>query len=759
MNLTHVSSVCIRRSCVLLATFVLPCVGLFGADAPGSAGSADQVVRLEEIEVNSGRVSALTQAPTESRLEALQPQSIINLDYVANSVAPTADFATIANIAPSVSNVETNGPGLSESKHLTMRGFDDAQYNVTFDGIPFGDINDFSHHTTSYFPAKLIGRVVVDRGPGTASTIGEATFGGTLAMFSKDPRTVMSFVPTLSYGSWNTELGHFEFNTGLLPALGGASVIASYQRMTTDGYRTNSDMRRDTYYIKYLQPLGANTTLTFLSSYNKIHFSNPGTVTQAQIDTLGRDYGLGSDPTATDYYGYNFQAKQADFEYLGLDSTFGDGWSVSDKLYTYYYNNESREKPKSKTVDGVANMIGSYKVNRFRTYGDYFLLSHDDAQGTLKTGAWIDYSRNPRYLHGLNYTTTGTDAVDLLPATTQFGVVAENPNTAVGAADYNYSYDMVDWLKTFQPFAEYEWRPLAGLTINPGVKYIDFTRDIEAPVNGSKARKPLYFSHSESKTLGYLSANYRVDADWSVYAQAAQGFLAPNLNQFYVDIPSSNTVKPGETMNYQAGTVFKQDRFNASADAYYIDFKNYAYKGPVNSSGDPAYYGVAAGAYYSGVEAEATYSLGSGVSLYGNGSINRAVFKHSKLDVPTVPTSTAALGLVYDQGGFFGSFTEKYVGRWAVYDDLTNPDLPGGGSSRRADSSTYWLGDLSVGYGRNLKRGWLRSFKIRLQVSNLFDQRVQVLESIDSDPAKAYAKDKFNVLPTRNFFLTVSGEF
>ena len=169
---------------------------------------------------------------------------------------PTADYATIANIAPSVVNVETNGPGLSEAKHTTIRGIDDGGYNVTFDGIPFGDYNTFSHHTTSYFPAKLIGRVVVDRGPGTASTIGNATFGGTLALFSKDPRREMTFVPTLSYGSWNTRLGHFEANTGLLTPLKGASAIVSYQRMETDGYRTNSDMQRDTYYFKYLQPVG-----------------------------------------------------------------------------------------------------------------------------------------------------------------------------------------------------------------------------------------------------------------------------------------------------------------------------------------------------------------------------------------------------------------------------------------------------------------------------------------------------------------------
>ncbi len=166
------------------------------ADAakPAAAKTVDdtlneKAIRLEEIEFTEKRTSALTQAPTESRLDVVQPQSVIDISTITNSIAPSADYTMVANIAPSVTTVQANGPGLSEAKNI-LRGFSDGQYNVTYDGIPFSDNNSFSHHSTSYFPAKIIGRMTVDRGPGTASTIGEATFGGTIAMQSKDPRTV-----------------------------------------------------------------------------------------------------------------------------------------------------------------------------------------------------------------------------------------------------------------------------------------------------------------------------------------------------------------------------------------------------------------------------------------------------------------------------------------------------------------------------------------------------------------------------------------
>jgi iron complex outermembrane receptor protein len=746
-----------RRAAALAATGALM-TSLCAMAAGAEQLVAEDGVLLQEVEVTALRdLSALNQAPTESRLDAMQPQSVISIERIANTVVPTADYATIANLAPGVSNVETNGPGLSESKHLTMRGFDDNSYNVTYDGIPFGDQNDWSHHTTSYFPAKLVGKVVVDRGPGTASTIGQATFGGTIAMYSKDPREDMVFVPTLSRGSWDTNLAHFEFNTGRLASINNGSAIMSYQHMTTDGYRTASDMQRDTYYLKYLQPLSENTVVTVLATYNRIHFSNPGTVTQQQIDSLGRNYGLSTIPGATDNKLYNFQDKWADFEYLGVDSHLSEHWELSNRVYSYYYNNESRESPKTKTVSGVIDNIGSYKVNRYRNFGDHFLLTRRDDTGVFKAGFWYDYTRNPRYLYGLNYTTTGNTAVDLLPATNQFAAVAANPVTATGAPDYNYSYDMTEWARTLQAFVDYEWHA-GALTLDGGLKSFRFKRDIEAAVNQTKARKPLYFSHTDSKVLPYLSANYLFTPAWSGYAQVAQGMLSPNLNQFYVDVPDSNTIKPAETMNYQVGTVYKTDRFNADADIYYIDFKNYAYKGPTNSSGDPIYIGVAQGAKYSGAELEATYYVGSGFSLYGNYSMARARFKGSDLDVPTVPKSTMALGFVYDRHGFFSSFTDKFVDSWAVYDTLTNPDAAGGGASRRADSDKYWLAELSLGYSASLRSPLLKSYKLRLQLSNLFDKKVQVLNGIDALPANAYTKDSFNVLPERSYFLTLSGE-
>lgn len=58
---------------------------------------------------------------------------------------------------------------MMENQDTSIRGFQDGYFNVTFDGIRWGDSNDFTHHSTSYFMPQNTGSVVVDRGPGTAA--------------------------------------------------------------------------------------------------------------------------------------------------------------------------------------------------------------------------------------------------------------------------------------------------------------------------------------------------------------------------------------------------------------------------------------------------------------------------------------------------------------------------------------------------------------------------------------------------------------
>lgn len=715
-----------------------------GADAAAANAAVLKAPKqLEEVEVKANTTgSAILQAPTQADLTITQPQSIIGLDWISNHVSPTADYATIAAIAPGVTNVSTAGPGLGESKQMTLRGFNDNQYNVTYDGIPFGDTNDFSHHTSSYFPAKMLGQVLIDRGPGSASTIGEATFGGTVALSSKDPTDTFSFVPTQSFGSYSTSLTHLEVNSGKLDDLGGGRFIASAQYMETDTAKTNGDMSRKTGYIKYVQPIGASTELTFLSNYNTIRFNNPNlsSLTLQQIDQLGRDFGLNEDRTSVNCACYNYQTKQTDLEYLGVRSALLDNWSLDNKVYTYAYDNTSHESPYVGTKASPTNMGGYVKINNYRAWGDTLQVVYADDHGQFRTGGWYEYTNNNRSSIAIDYGRDG--AIDVKPGASTFGTF-----NSKGVYSGPYKYTMKDQLHTGQLYAEYQWYATDGLSITPGVKYFNVSRDIEAPINQT-TKTPLYYSQSWDKTLGYLTANYQFREDWSIYGTVAQGYLTPNLNQFYVPDPTLNNTKPTQTMNYQFGTVYKTDRFNADADVYFINYKNYQFSTTVPGTTEAVYY-LARGAYIKGIEGQATYYVGGGASVFANGSLQDAYFKGSNLDMPNVPERTAAVGVLYEQSGFFASLYDKYSGSQKAYNSSFNPDVASSVTST-IGTGGYWQAAMSVGYGQNLTGSVIKSYKIRLQVDNLFDAHNLVINSVSGNVGSYY------VLPGRSWFASVS---
>ena len=172
---------------IATASLIAGQAALAAEASAAEAGAADQgIAEGSNILVTATRVNEI--APATASLQTTQPQAIISRSFIEDSLPATADFNQIALISPSVSNFGgVNGAGLSESK-AQIRGFQDGEYNVTYDGVPFGDTNDPSHHSNTFFPSNTIETLVVDRGPGNASNLGIATFGGSMNLFSRATR-------------------------------------------------------------------------------------------------------------------------------------------------------------------------------------------------------------------------------------------------------------------------------------------------------------------------------------------------------------------------------------------------------------------------------------------------------------------------------------------------------------------------------------------------------------------------------------------
>jgi iron complex outermembrane receptor protein len=208
------------------AQTAISCILLVGSMSYAHADAiedADQTRAhsLDPVLVTAEALHGPQSAPSQGSLVATQPQSIVGADFIQNNDSPAANYTDIMKFTPSVWTVDPNGPGLMETQATSIRGFQDGQFNVTFDGIPWGDSNDFTHHSTSYFMAQDIGNVVVDRGPGNAGTVGDATFGGTVYVQSSDPKKTQGFTALLSLGSFNTRLYGVRYDTGEVSDWGG----------------------------------------------------------------------------------------------------------------------------------------------------------------------------------------------------------------------------------------------------------------------------------------------------------------------------------------------------------------------------------------------------------------------------------------------------------------------------------------------------------------------------------------------------------
>jgi iron complex outermembrane recepter protein len=712
------------------------------AQAAGDLGAVQSTATSSSSTATTAQnvQTAPHQAPTQASLTATEPQSTISRHYIENSTAPTDNWSDIAAIAPSVQSANPNGPGLMETQGLSIRGFQDGQYNVTFDGIPFGDTNDFTHHSTSFFSQQVLNNVTVDRGPGDASQIGFATFGGTLGMTSRDPSTTPSAALIGSYGSFNTWVAGGEFNTGTLENYGDARLMFGYTDANSNGYLSGASQHRQNAYFKLEKPIGNDTLITLFATYTKLNQNVSYGTTPAEIAQYGWNYGLSSNPASQDYKGYNFDLINTDFEYLGVQTKLGK-WSIDNKLYTYgYYHNgfngydASGATPNGPVpaalggsgyaVYGQNDVPGNVMNNNYRAWGDVLRAQRDIGPGTLELGTWLAYQTNYR----------NNFAAD---ATLNFAYVPNGQN-----------FSMQDQFFTAEPYLQYAWKLPYGLTITPGVKYVSFTRHIESPTNQGSGQ-PIDYSTTFSKVLPSLQIHEQINPNWSAYAQYAQGFLASNLNQLYV--PNAGALQqpaPEQTDNYQIGTTYRTDRLTAGIDLYYINFRNAVTQ--IQNGANP-YYVNAGGAVYKGVEMEGTYYAGLGFSLYGNLTFNSAKQTSTNYWMPFAPKMTAAAGLLYERGPVNGSLITKFIGHQygALNNDPTKPPL---GNS--APLGGYAYTNLAAGYTFKNVGPWVHTVRVGVEVDNLFNRHANIWYLGGSGDSALYY-----TLAGRGVFGTVRAEF
>ena len=702
--------------------------------------------KVQELVVTA-TMPVLSTAPQKTSLTTTEPQTIVTREVIEHFIPQTADYTQIANLSPSVTGgVGQNGPGLSESKS-TLRGFTDGNYNVTYDGIPWGDANGPTHHSTSFFPASTIGAVVVDRGPGTANDIGSATFGGSINLFSPEVSHTMGGSQMFTYGSWNTWQSVTKLNTGDIKQLNDAHILVNLQELGTDGAQTLNKAQETNQMVRGVFPINDKWTLTLFGAWNfiKINTNDNAGATLAQAALYGKDFALNNNPLSPNYAPYNFVTKNTYFHYAKLDGELQENVKFETQPYYYYYQNDTHSTtdatltPADITAGGNANTTlgafptpglknpvknvpgsqgaalngydvpGYIKFNQYWIYGDVTRVDWNFADwGELKPGIWMEHAHTHRYRYDYD-ASLGWQYAD-------YRQKAASASTGV-VVPQNEEYDQASGWSQYQPFVDLVLKPTDRLTITPGFKWVDWRISVSTLAN-QKTRTPLDAEKTFNKDLEYATINYRIWDSWSVYAQYATGILIPDISAFQVSGPTGNQASgpslnqlvPQTSTNYQLGTVFHGTNWTADFDLYKIDFKNKigTVTGPTPlpdgttcASGETCYYNQG-GVTYQGIEGEVTYAFTNWLSGFANGSINDAKDNSTHLQVKQAPKNTYGVGLLFKKGGWTASLIDKYTGeQWGQDNQPSNFHIPG-----------YHQADFSVSYA------WNR-YKVMVQAQNI----------------------------------------
>ena len=643
----------------------------------------------QSVEVRATASLAAHTAPSQGSLDARSAVSLISPQFIQNFVSPVGDYSDMVQMAPATFSVSANGPGLADTK-IFFRGFKDGFYNMTFDGLPFNDTNDPTHHSWVFFPGPFIGSTLFDRSPGDATAIGPANSGGSINLLSKDLVADPSIQGTVSYGSFNTRLLEADFNSG---PFGGKSkrsnLLLDMHQLSSDGYQTYNYVTRWGGDAKYQFRINDRTILTAYSAIIDLSSNAPNVKgpTRAQVAQFGDNYLLNNDPTDPLYYKYSWYQIPTDFDYVGVNSELGHGWRIEDKVYTDHYYNHQQYNGST-----ITTTSGTDKLNSYRKYGNSFSAVQDSRWGTLRAGFWYEVAYTDRFQ-------TPTD-----------------PRSWIDAAAPNFHEKFIT--QSAQPFAQYEYNITRRLTFAAGFKVSNYSMHLNQFADNGKTignLGGLAFVTHDGKYHSFQPTGdlrYRLKNNWTLYAQYATGNVIPPSSVFDVkNAAVQTTPKPTQTKTFQFGSVLKLNRFTLDTDVFFLKAQGPYASAPDPVTGEPIYY-LSSNTLSKGFEAEGNVVVGHGINLYLNGTVLSAKYSGSDLWVANSPHDTETIGVTYLHKNWDLGFFNKRIGQ--MYND-------NGSINQAVPIDPFNITNLYFNYTIREGSHW-RGTKFRFAVNNLLDE-------------------------------------
>ncbi len=270
---------------------------------------------------------------------------IISSDYIKNSPA-----SNVSDLLQEITGIDVRRRGVGGVQgDLYIRGGGFDQTLLLVDGMKMDDSQTGHHTLNMILPLYLIERIEVIKGP-AARIFGQNAFNGAINIVTKDvtgeKKQIDMSLKEISYGSF--EQKNISAVTKIIT--NKVKSLLSFSNNTSDGYRHNTDYKRNNYFVK--------------TSFNLK--SSPIDVIASFTENKFGANGFYASPSATEQY------EETQASLLGVSTTINSEklsikprlyWRRGQDEYIYIRDNPSVYRNLHKTNKVSAELSGSYFSN------------------------------------------------------------------------------------------------------------------------------------------------------------------------------------------------------------------------------------------------------------------------------------------------------------------------------------------------------------------------------------------------------------
>ena len=270
---------------------------------------------------------------------------IISSDYIKNSPA-----SNVSDLLQQITGIDVRRRGVGGVQgDLYIRGGGFDQTLLLVDGMKMDDAQTGHNTLNMILPLYLIERIEVIKGP-AARIFGQNAFNGAINIVTKEikgeKKQIDLSLKEISYGSF--EQKNISAVTKIIT--NKAKSLISFSNNTSDGYRHNTDYKRNNYFVKTSFNL-KSSPVDFIASFTENKFGANG---------------FYASPSATEQY------EETQASLLGVSTTINSEklsikprlyWRRGQDEYIYIRDNPSVYRNLHKTNKVSAELSGSYFSN------------------------------------------------------------------------------------------------------------------------------------------------------------------------------------------------------------------------------------------------------------------------------------------------------------------------------------------------------------------------------------------------------------